>query len=256
MKKIIFTILLLFPLIVLAESPVSVSKFKEIAISGDITNQFKENHKKNNTTVEFTLEDNGDTFNINVTFTSKGKTDADPDIIDNYSMRFYINNQYNTLESTYDYDEPANYNKLTDEEKLHIERAKEIYKLIPLWGLESSDDYKRIKTYREAGDDYINFLSPIFEVCYLSEKGACYVESTHNKIITLKGEVEISDKPIKYALKVLEENSRDKSLHKTYLYCIIIIAILGPIFLIKLKQKDQEDLQAKHHKLYDNKFIK
>ena len=49
--------------------------------------------------------------------------------------------------------------------------------------------------------------------------------STHNNIITLKGEVEISDKPIKYALKVLEENSRDKSLHKTYRYCISIIAI-------------------------------
>ena len=258
MKKLFYLIALLFlPIIVNASSTPSVSTYKDIVINGDITKEFIDNYKNRSTDVTFTLSsNNGDTFDVTVKYVSHITDDngQEQSIVDEIYMHYYVEN--NILISTYDYDEPANYNKLTDEEKAHIEHAKELYKLIPIWGLESSADYKKMKGFREAGDDYINFLSPIFEKCYMAEKGACYTESTHIKVITLKGEIELSTKPVDYALKYLENQGRDRSQHKTYIYCIIIIAILGPIFLIKLKEQDREDLQRKHDKLYGNKFFK
>jgi hypothetical protein len=261
MKKILFMIVLLIPTIVLANP--NFSNYKNIIQNGDITKEYIENYKKAKVEVTTTFEDiNEESFRITFTFNDQVKkekeTEEEPYIPTEIVMLFQINHEKNTIFSEYRYP-VIEYGKQTDADKDLIKYSKDVYKLITIWGLESSDEYKRIKAFRESGDDYINFLLPIFEECYMEERGACYTESTVKEEKILQGEIELSDKATKYALKYLEERARDNKQHRIYIYCIIAIVVIGPIYYVMQKNLDREKAKKitnQYQVQNNNKFFK
>ena len=168
MKKILFIIILLFPTIVFA-SGISVSNYKNIVQNGDITKQYIEDYKNIKVEVTTSYEEiDSETFKItfkfNDTIKKEKSTEEEPYTPTEIPMVFQIDHEKNYLYSEFTYP-VIEYGKQTDSDKDLVKYSKDVYKLIPLWGLESSEEYKRIKAYRASGDDYINFLLPIFDEC-------------------------------------------------------------------------------------------
>ena len=262
MKKILFMIILLIPTIVLANP--NFSNYKNIIQNGDITKEYIDNYKKLKVEVTTSFEDiSEDSFRMTFTFNDtvkKEKMEKDGDTYEPTSieMLFQIDHEKGTIYSEYSYP-IIEYGKQTEADKDLIKYSEDVYKLIPIWGLESSDEYKRIKAFRETGDDYIDFLLPIFDECFMDKRGACFIESTVKEEKVLLGEIELSDKPTKYALKYLEERARDNKQHRIYIYCILAIAVIGPIYYVMQKNLDREKAKKitnQYQVNNNNKFFK
>ena len=220
-------------------------------------------YKKINVEVTTSYEEiDTDIFKVTFKFNDKTKseksTEEEPYTPTEIPMVFQIDHEKNYLYSEFTYP-VIEYGKQTDSDKDLVKYSKDVYKLIPLWGLESSEEYKRMKAYRASGDDYINFFLPIFDECSMTKQAACYIDSTVRDDKVLRGEIEISTKPTDYALKFLEERSRDNKQHRIYVYCIIIIAVLAPIYFTMQKNLDKEKAKKitnQYQVQNNNKFFK